>query len=275
MAVAPRDPMLPVYALVVLYALCYQLQSPLEPFLVASLSKQTGDAAQQSYARLQSFFAAIQLGGSLLVGYLLDIFGLRVMFALNFVGCAASYGLLASADSLEMLWLSKVPTVFMAGFLCAQGAAAKLTPAGDARASALGRLTSAYTLGGVVGPSLGGYLGTQLASKLAVAGSCVAVMLVFLLPKAVEAGGAATPTAASKSASDGPTIAPLARMKVILSLTWPLLLTKLCSGLVNSATGAARPILLKDDFGLGAGPPRDRLLVPAACPPRDRLVTAS
>ena len=33
-----QQPLHIVYALVVVYALCYQLQSPIEPFLVAQLS---------------------------------------------------------------------------------------------------------------------------------------------------------------------------------------------------------------------------------------------
>jgi len=38
-------------------------------------------------------------------------------------------------------------------------------------ATALGRLTSAYTIGGVVGPALGGTLGVQTSAQLAVVGS--------------------------------------------------------------------------------------------------------
>ena len=123
-----------VYLLVVVYALCYQLQSPLEPFLVEKLA--TAGTGAAAYARLQSFFAVVQMVGSFFVGYLLDRLGLRVMFALNFLGCAASYALLARADTLEALYVSKLPTVFMAGFLCAQVAVAKLTPDGSAERTA-------------------------------------------------------------------------------------------------------------------------------------------
>ena len=154
-----------VYLLVVVYALCYQLQSPLEPFLVEKLATAGTDSAA-AYARLQSFFAVVQMVGSFFVGYLLDRLGLRVMFALNFLGCAASYALLARADTLEALYLSKLPTVFMAGFLCAQVAVAKLTPDGSAeRTAALARLTSAYTLGGVVGPALGGQVRARARAR--------------------------------------------------------------------------------------------------------------
>lgn len=54
--------------------------------------------------------------------------------------------------SIEMLYISKLPTVAMAGFLCAQTAIAKVTDEGPDRLTALGRLTTAYTIGGVIGP---------------------------------------------------------------------------------------------------------------------------
>ena len=60
----------------------------------------------------------------IVVGYLLDRVGLRWMFALNFAACAACYALLANATSIELLFASKVPALFQAGFLCAQTAAA-------------------------------------------------------------------------------------------------------------------------------------------------------
>ena len=108
-----------IYFLVVLYALCYQLQSPIEPFLVDKLVGKGGDSATK-YAQLQSFFSIVQTVGSLMFGYVLDIFGLRVGFAINFLGCALQYYMLANTTSIEMLFLSKIPGVFMAGFLCAQ-----------------------------------------------------------------------------------------------------------------------------------------------------------
>ena len=136
--------------LIVLYALCYQLQSPLEPYLVDRLLKPTEagsgsshDDAAASYAQLQSFFSFVQILGSLIVGFLLDKLGIRFAFALNFFACAASYGILARAESVSDLYLSKLPTVFMTGFLCAQTAVAKLTQPGADRVNQLGRLTMA------------------------------------------------------------------------------------------------------------------------------------
>ena len=243
-----------VYALVVMYAICYQLQAPLEPFLVDRLKGASSfEDAGQAYAQLRSFFNFVQMIGSLIVGHLLDRVGLRAMFALNFVSCAASYALLARASSIEMLWLSKVPSMFMAGFLCAQAAAAKLTPEGPTRASALGRLTSAYTIGGSVGPALGGYVGVNAAASLAVAGSVCSIGLVLLLPSAIEEGsstGKPDEDGASRASASQPRIS--SRLHTIFTLTWPLLLSKMASGVINSGIGAARPLLLKDEFHFDA-----------------------
>uniref|UniRef100_A0A7S0PZA2 Major facilitator superfamily (MFS) profile domain-containing protein n=1 Tax=Coccolithus braarudii TaxID=221442 RepID=A0A7S0PZA2_9EUKA len=237
-----------VYSLVTIYALCYQLQAPLEPFLVDKLV--TGDGASNAYANLQSFFAFIQLIGSFAVGYCIDKFGLRTMFVVNFAACAASYAILANASTIELLFASKIPSIFQAGFLCAQTAAAKLTPAGEQRSSALGRLTAAYTIGATVGPTLGGYLGTTVSASLAVVGSLIAVALVLLLPSAVDADEE-TPARAAKVA-EANSLSWAARLQEILPIVWPLLLTKFIAGLVNSANNAARPLLLKDTFGLEA-----------------------
>ena len=151
-----------VYGLVVFYALCYQLQAPLEPFLVERLvGKDNASEASVSYGRLQSLFSGIQMFASLLFGHILDKAGVRVGFILNFVACAATYFLLSITDSMAMLYASKIPGIGMAGFLCAQTAVSELTAAGPERVQALGRLTTAYTLGGIVGPYCGGLLGAK------------------------------------------------------------------------------------------------------------------
>ena len=70
----------------------YQLQRPVEPFLVKSLSE-GADAATvaATYGRLQSFFHLAQTVGSPIVGALLDRWGPRRCSVLVFGCCAASY----------------------------------------------------------------------------------------------------------------------------------------------------------------------------------------
>jgi len=138
-----------VDALVVLYALCYQLQVPLEPYLVDRLVTNveggSADAIKQ-FTQLQSFFSIVQMVGSMFVGGLVDVLGVRFAFVLNFAACALSYAILASAESMTGmagLYVSKLPAVFMTGFLCAQAAVAQLTKPGAGRAEELGKLTMA------------------------------------------------------------------------------------------------------------------------------------
>ena len=124
------------YINIVLYALCYQLQNPVEPFLIKSLTEQEqADSAdvdadinlQKTYGNLQSFFSIIQTIGSPLVGILLDRIGIRYASAMVFLSSAASYTILASAKDMTWLFYSKIPTALQHAFLIAQATAATAT----------------------------------------------------------------------------------------------------------------------------------------------------
>ena len=124
-----------IYVNVSLYSLCYQLQRPVEPFMVEKL-KIEGDSVAE-YARLQSFFSIIQTIGSLIVGIMIDRLGSKNGFIISFLASALSYTLLANSTTLTILYLSKIPTIFQAGFLCAQVAASQATSDGPDRVVAL------------------------------------------------------------------------------------------------------------------------------------------
>lgn len=55
-----------IYVNIAIYATCFQIQRPLEPFLVEKLGL-SGDSGGE-YAKLQSFFSLMQTVGSLLAG---------------------------------------------------------------------------------------------------------------------------------------------------------------------------------------------------------------
>jgi MFS family permease len=131
------------YANIVLYALCYQLQRPVEPYLVEQLSGNAANvtAVTQTYGRLQAFFSTIQTIGSPLVGILLDRVGIRKASAMVFLASAASYAIFAVATDMNLLFYSKIPTALQHAFLVAQATAASSTGGDDwARAQALGRM---------------------------------------------------------------------------------------------------------------------------------------
>ena len=114
-------PLIIIYFNVILYATCYQLQRPLEPFLVEKIiSNESGSVASVAYGNLQSFFQVFQFFGALIAGLLLDKFGYKVGFIITFLASALSYFLLSIATTMPILYLSKIPSMFQHGFLCAQ-----------------------------------------------------------------------------------------------------------------------------------------------------------
>ena len=70
MAAAERAVLVCVYLNIALYAFSYQLQSPIEPYLVERLVGKT--AAASTYGQLTSAFSALQTVGSLAIGVFLD-----------------------------------------------------------------------------------------------------------------------------------------------------------------------------------------------------------
>lgn len=234
------------YINIVLYALCYQLQRPVEPFLVKELSKQT-ESVVTIYGQLQSFFSMIQTVGSPLVGILLDRVGIRKASAAVFFASALSYALLSQATTMRMLFLTKVPTLLQHAFLVAQAVAATSCQGNEAaRAEALGRMTTAYTIGATLGPALGGFLAEHgdfyLGAKLAVLGSLLstALSLVFL-PDAVATHDDESPSNSQRSFWEGiRNSADMARRSEL----WPLLITKIVSGFATSMFQTTLPMVL-------------------------------
>lgn len=271
-------PLWVIYALVVFYALCYQLQRPIEPFLVDKLVKGGADEAAIAFGRVQAFFSVAQGVGSLVMGYMLDRFGTRTGLVINFIACAMQYGILSVTDSLEMvsahptyththapltgclqLFLSKMPGMLMGGFLCAQTAVARVTQDGPGRVAALGRLTTAYTIGGVTGPYIGGYLGSSgdyfLGARLATVGSLVAAALVLLLPSDMDtqAKQASTDNNPAKSQDKASEDSWLPRAKRVLVVAGFSLAVKVTTGIANNMARSAQPLILKNDLGFDEG----------------------
>ena len=238
------------YANIVLYALCYQLQRPVEPFLIQSLTEQEQaegeiSSVNQTYGNLQSFFSFCQMFGSPLVGILLDRIGIRKTSCVVFVASALSYAILASASDLTLLFVSKIPTIFQAAFLVAQATAATTTGDNAAmRAAALGRMTTAYTVGATIGPALGGYLAGQgdfyVGAKLAVFGSLLSAALsLWFLP---DASVSKTNEKASKRSFWEDTVHS---GKITLRPNiWPLLSVKVINGVCASMHSTAIPLVL-------------------------------
>ena len=175
-----------VYANIVLYALCYQMQRPIEPFLVEKLGSGGSKAeAALDFGKVQSFFGTMQTIGSFVFGLMLDRIGAKAGFLIVFLSAFCSYSLLATATSMQALYLSKVPSMFLHAFMVAQMCVSQQTSPED-RAQALGLLVTSYTIGATVGPALGGLIGASgdyyYGARLAAAGSLLSAALTLLYP---------------------------------------------------------------------------------------------
>eukprot|EP00980_Cylindrotheca_fusiformis_P014538 scaffold3914_cov121-Cylindrotheca_fusiformis.AAC.7 len=261
--------LLVTYLNLVLYALCHQLQRPVEPFLVQSLMDKENSAESSSlnvsraYGNLQSFFQAIQTVGSPLVGILLDRLGIQKTSALVFLASALSYAMLSVATDMTSLFYSKIPTVLQAAFLVAQ-ATATTTLQNDsahvastvdaARAAALGRMTTAYTIGATLGPTIGGNLADQgdysIGAKLAVAGSLLSVLLSLLfLPNNTAKKQSEQCEGESKKRSFLQELKDSGKLLVRSGL-WPLLMIKVVGGVIASMHSTAMPLVMTKDLSL-------------------------
>jgi predicted MFS family arabinose efflux permease len=150
---------------------------------------------------------------------------------------------------LQMLYISKIPTILQAGFLCAQVAASQLTNDGPERVKALGLLTTSYTIGSVIGPSVGGMLGASgdyyLGAKLAVAGSLLSMFLTYLMPSTEETAPKSSPKTSSSSTSS---YWNMQSVWDVLSVVWLFLAAKVISSTANAMSFTAFPLILKNTF---------------------------
>ena len=65
------------------------------------------------FGYLQTTFAIVQLCGGPLFGRFGDVFGSRAALALAFISATVSYAVLGAATSVPMLFLSRLPSIFM------------------------------------------------------------------------------------------------------------------------------------------------------------------
>ncbi|XP_048401087.1 solute carrier family 22 member 18 isoform X2 [Stegostoma tigrinum] len=134
------------------------------------------------FGYLQTTFAVIQLLGGPLFGRFGDLFGGRAALSLAYLCSGFAYLLLGLSTSVPLLFLSRVPTVFMHGMQAAQMIATDLSSESE-RAGALGKLGLSYGVGMIIGSTAGGLLisnyGEPFAAYTAAAGSVLNTMVVM------------------------------------------------------------------------------------------------
>ena len=133
---------------------------PLFPFFAARIG-----AAPEMITTMMAVFAFGQLVSTPFWGWVSDRIGRKPVLLLSLLGAALSYLLLAYAQSIEAMLLSRLIGGLMTGIGAVAFAVIADISVGVERARAMGRVSAAFSLGFILGPAIGGLLaGDDVAS---------------------------------------------------------------------------------------------------------------
>nr|WP_294524265.1 TCR/Tet family MFS transporter [uncultured Rhodopila sp.] len=164
MSLLPHDHRRPAVGFIlvtlVIDALGFGLVVPIVPSLVLEMSGLTASGAALWVGTLLTAFSVMQFVCAPILGGLSDRFGRRPVILLSLAGVGVNYAMLAWAPSLIWLFLGRM----IAGATAANAATASayiadVTPP-KLRASRFGLIGATFGLGFVLGPAIGGLLGT-------------------------------------------------------------------------------------------------------------------
>ncbi|NXK10980.1 S22AI protein, partial [Herpetotheres cachinnans] len=131
------------------------MQMGVVPYFAKSLGLDS-----MGFGYLQTTFGVLQLVGGPFFGRFVDQFGTRAAFILSCASGSAFFLLMSISTSIPLLFLSRLPAVFMHGLPGAQKVIIDLTTPSE-RADALGKLGLCFGIGIIIGSALGGVLSTK------------------------------------------------------------------------------------------------------------------
>ena len=148
-----------IFASALLSAISFSIVIPVLPHLVRSLAGgDSADAAEWMMVFAASWGLA-QLVFAPLLGALSDRFGRRPVLLVSSLGLAIDFLFMALAPTLPLFLLARVISgATSASFPTAHAYVADVVPP-ERRTAAFGKLASAISVGFMVGPALGGWLG--------------------------------------------------------------------------------------------------------------------
>jgi len=149
-----------IFVTVVLDVLALGIIVPVLPALVVDFLGGNTARAAETYGLFATAWALMQFVSSPILGALSDRFGRRPIILTSITGLGLDYILMALAPSLGWLFVGRVISgISSASFATAAAYIADVTPP-DERAKGFGMIGAAFGLGFVLGPALGGVLGT-------------------------------------------------------------------------------------------------------------------
>jgi len=185
---APRLPIqaAPLLFVVLIDSLSYSIVLPFLPSMI--LQHGGGVLLGGLLVALPAFCTMVSAP---LLGRLADRAGSRRVLLFTLAGAVASYAMLATAQSLVVLFAARALAGTMAGNLAVVQAAMARTSNSENRARAMGLITAMWALGFVLGPALGAIVAAPgrnpaLAPSLVAASATLISMLSVLLWRGID-----------------------------------------------------------------------------------------
>lgn len=149
-----------IFAIVLLDVVALGIVIPVLPKLIESMLGGDTPRAAEIFGFFGTAWALMQFMFSPILGALSDRFGRRPVLLISMTGHGVDYVLMALAPSLVWLLVGRlVSGITGASFSTAYAYIADVTPA-EKRAAAFGMVGAAFGVGFVLGPAMGGLLGT-------------------------------------------------------------------------------------------------------------------
>ncbi|KFW70254.1 Solute carrier family 22 member 18, partial [Pygoscelis adeliae] len=155
-----RQMILVAYLIATLELTFLFMQMGVMPYLAKSLGLDL-----VGFGYLQTTFGILQLVGGPIFGRFADQFGTRAALILSCASGSAFFLLVSISTSIPLLFLSRLPAVFMHGLPGAQKVITDLTTPSQ-RADALGKLGLCFGIGIIIGSALGGVLSTKFGEVI-------------------------------------------------------------------------------------------------------------
>src|SRR5882757_5377367 len=150
-----------VFITVVLDMLALGLIAPVLPKLVLSFLNNDMKRAANWNGIFLTVFAAMQFFFSPVIGVLSDRIGRRPVLLLSSLGLGLDYIVMALAPTIGWLFLGRVISGITAASISTGTAYVSDVVAPEKRAAAFGMIGAAFGVGFILGPALGGLLGTS------------------------------------------------------------------------------------------------------------------
>jgi DHA1 family tetracycline resistance protein-like MFS transporter len=138
---------------------------PVLPTLVAQLGGGSDADAARTFGLFVGIGAVVQFFAAPILGVLSDRFGRRPVLLISLVGLSVDYVVMALAPTLAWLFIGRVLSAVTSATWSTAFAYVADVAAPEERAKAFGRAAAGFGLGFIVGPALGGTLGS-LAPRL-------------------------------------------------------------------------------------------------------------